>query len=83
MRHVKDSNPIELAKYAAANCVQEEPAFKCWVLETLRMRNRIIGKVKSRYWKTSYKYGVQLPHSVQEALQIDKETGTDFGGTQS
>ena len=78
MRYVKDSNPIELAEYAVANRIQEEPAFKWWVPETLRMRNRIIGKVKSRYWKTSHKYGVRLPHSVQEALQIDKETGTDF-----
>lgn len=34
--------------------------------------------MKSRYWKTCHRYGVQLPHSVQEALQIDKETGTDF-----
>jgi hypothetical protein len=44
----------------------------------LRVRNRIIGEVKGRYWKTSHKYGVRLPHSMQEALQIDKETGTDF-----
>ncbi|KAI2490038.1 Reverse transcriptase (RNA-dependent DNA polymerase) [Fragilaria crotonensis] len=78
LKHVKDSNPIELAEYAVANRIQEEPAFKWWVSETLRVRNRIIGKVKSRYWKTSHKYGVRLPHSVQEALQIDKETGTDF-----
>ena len=78
MKHVKDSNPIELAEYAVANRIQEEPAFKWWVAETLRMRNRIIGKVKSRYWKTSHKYGVRLPHSVQEALQLDKESGTDF-----
>ena len=34
--------------------------------------------MKSCYWKTSHKYGVRLPHSVQEALQIDKETGTAF-----
>lgn len=46
-RYVKDSNPIELAKYVVANCIQEEPSFKWWVLETLRMRIRIIGKVKS------------------------------------
>jgi hypothetical protein len=78
LKHVKDSNPIELAEYAVANHIQEEPAFKWWVSQTLRIRNRIIGKVKSRYWKTSHKYGVRLPHSVQEALQIDKETGTDF-----
>lgn len=78
MRYVKDSNPIDLAKYAVANRIQEEPAFKWWVLETLRMRIRIIGKVKSRYLKASHKYGVHLPHSVKEAFQIDKETGTNF-----
>jgi hypothetical protein len=78
LKHVKDSNPIQLAEYALANCIQEEPAFKWWVFETLRTRDRIIAKVKSRYWKTSHKYGVKLPHSVQEILQIDKETGTDF-----
>ena len=78
LKHVKDSNPIELAEYAVANRIQEEPAFKWWVSETLRVRNRIIGKVKNRYWKTSHKFGVRLPHSVKEALQIDKETGTDF-----
>jgi hypothetical protein len=75
---VKDSNPIQLAEYAVANRLQEGPAFKWWVSETLRTRNRIIATVKKRYWKTSHKYSVWLPHSVQEALQIDKETGTDF-----
>jgi hypothetical protein len=44
----------------------------------LRTCNQIIAKVKGKYWKTSHKYGVQLPHSVQEALAIDKETETDF-----
>ena len=78
LKYVKDSNPIELAEYAVANRIQEEPAFKWWVSETLLIRNRIIGKVESRYWKTSHKNGIKLPHSVQEALQIDKETGTDF-----
>ena len=79
LRHLKDPNPIEVAEYAVANRIQEEPAFKWWVPETLQTRNRIIGKVKSRYWwKTSHKYGIRLPHSVKEALQIDKETGTDF-----
>ena len=78
LKHLKDSNPIQVAEYAVANRIQEEPAFKWWVPNTLRTRNRIIAKVKSRYWKTSHKYGVKLPHSVQEALKIDKETGTDF-----
>jgi hypothetical protein len=79
LKHLKDSNPIELAEYAVlANCIQEEPDFKWWVSAALRARNRISAKVKSQYWKTSHKFGVRLPHSVQEALEIDKETNTDF-----
>jgi hypothetical protein len=58
LKDLKDSNPIELAEYAVANKIQEEPAFKWWVAETLRRRNRIINKVKSRYWKTTHKFGV-------------------------
>jgi hypothetical protein len=49
LKHVKDSNPIQLAEYAVANRIQEEPAFKWWMAETLRTRNRIIAKVKSHY----------------------------------
>jgi hypothetical protein len=43
LRHLKDSNPIEVAEYAVAKRIQEGPAFKWWVPETLRTRNRIIG----------------------------------------
>ena len=32
----------------------------------------------SKYWKQTHKYGIRLPHSVEEALKIDEETGTDF-----
>jgi hypothetical protein len=34
--------------------------------------------VKSRYWSRTHKYGVQLPKTVEEAMQIDRETGTNF-----
>lgn len=78
LKDVKNSNPVELAEYAAANGLLEEPAFAWWANYTLNKRNRIISKVKSRYWKTTHKFGIRLPHSVAEALQIDKETGTDF-----
>ena len=75
---LKASNPVKVAKYAVANQIVEEPAFAWWVKDVLRHCNRIISKVKSRYWKTSHKFGIRLPHSVQQALQIDEETGTDL-----
>jgi hypothetical protein len=75
---LKDSNPVELAEYAVANRIHEEPAFRWWVADVLRRRNRIIAKLKRRYWRVTHKFGVRLPKTVEEALAIDEETGTTF-----
>jgi hypothetical protein len=75
---LKDSNPIELAEYAVANKIDQEPAFCWWVANVLRKRNRIIAKVKKRYWRTTHKFGIRLPKTVEEAIQIDRETNTTF-----
>jgi hypothetical protein len=77
LKDLKTAHPIEVAEYAVANRIAEEPAFKWWVSHTLRKRNRIILKVKSKYWKMTHKFGCKLPHTVEEALQIDREMGTD------
>jgi hypothetical protein len=34
--------------------------------------------MKKRYFRTNQKYGIELPHTVERALEIDKETGTTF-----
>ncbi len=78
LKSLKQSNPVELAEYAVANNIQDEPAFRWWVPHTLRTRDRIIAKVKSRYWVTTHKFGIRLPKTVKEALKIDEETGTTF-----
>ena len=78
LKDLKDSNPIELAKYAVANRIADNPAFAWWVPKILRKRNRIIKKVKSWYWKVTHKFGVRLPHSVDEAFRIDRDTNTTF-----
>lgn len=75
---LKSSNPVELAEYAVANEIQEEPAFKWWVHDVLRMKERIISKVKSKYLRTTHKFGIRIPKSVREAYEIDCQTGIDF-----
>jgi hypothetical protein len=77
LRELKHSEPVKLAEYVVGNKIEEEPAFAWWVKPVLRKRNRIIRWVKSRYWKTTHKYGIKLPHSVEEAYQIDHDTGAD------
>ena len=78
MKDVKEANPVELAEYAVANKIEKQPAFAWWVPYTLKKRERIINKVKTKYWKTTHKYGVRLPKTVDEALDIDGRTGTNF-----
>ena len=81
LEDIKESYPIEVAEYAKANKISEEPAFAWWVNDVLRRRNRIISKVKSRYWKTTHKFGIKLPHSVAEAFAIDAKNGNNFWPT--
>ena len=78
MRDVKEANLIELAEYAVANNINEEPAFRWWVPYTLKKRNRIISKTKTKYWKMQHKYGIRMPKSVKEAVKIDHANGNRF-----
>ena len=73
LKDLKAYNPVELAGYAAGNRLDVEPTFKWWVRDVLRRRNRIIAKVKAKYWRTTHKFGIRVPKSVDEALAIDKE----------
>ena len=39
----------------------------------MRKRNRIIRKVKSKYWKRTHKHGLRIPKTIEEAMEIDRE----------
>jgi hypothetical protein len=77
VKDLKDAYPIQIAEYAVANKIANEPAFNWWVHTVLRKRNRIVAKVK-RYWRTTHKFGIRVPKTVEEALAINKETGNVF-----
>ena len=77
LKDIKDSYPVQIAEYAMANKIVNEPAFNWWVYTVLRKRNIIVAKVK-RYWRQTHKFGIRLPKTVAEALAIDEEIRTDF-----
>ena len=41
----------------------------------MKKRNRIIAKVKSKYWIRTHKLGIRVPKSVQEVKRIDEKNG--------
>jgi Reverse transcriptase (RNA-dependent DNA polymerase) len=64
---------VELAEYAVGNKLAHEPAFNWWVPFTMKKRDRIIAKVKTRYLRKEQKFGIDLPKSVQDAFRMDQE----------
>ena len=78
LKDVKDSYPVELALYAVENKLDKLPAFAWWVPHVLRKRKSIIKKLKSKYWARTHKYGIRMPKTVREALEIDKENGNTY-----
>ena len=70
---LKESNPIEVAEYAVSANIQHEPAFAWWVSSILARRNRIVAAVNKRYHKKTHKFGIEIPKTVERALEIDAE----------
>lgn len=75
LKDVKDSFPVQLAEFAIDQGIEDEPAFAWWVPWTIKKKARIISKLKSKYWSRTHKYGIRVPKSVPEAIQIDNENG--------
>ena len=79
LKDLKEVNPVEVAKYVAARGLVDEVAFQWWVPYTLRKKATIIALVKGRAVKRkTHKYGVQVPTSVEEALELDKENNNSM-----
>ena len=78
MKDLKNSFPIELARYAIDNKIDDEPAFAWWVYFVMKEKDKIISKIKSKYWQRSHKYGIKIPKNVDEALTIDDEEGNNL-----
>ena len=38
----------------------------------IRKKNRIIAKIKSKYWIRTHKFGIEIPKSVEDAKRIDQ-----------
>jgi hypothetical protein len=65
---LKESNPVQVAKYAVTREIDHEPAFSWWVDFTLKKRERIIAAVNQLYLKKTHKFGVRMPKRVTRKL---------------
>ena len=78
LKVLKETHQVQIAEFAVARDIDDEPTFKYWVPFTLRKRDMIIASVNSRVRKTSHKYGIEVPKSIEHALQLDAINGNTF-----
>lgn len=72
LKEVKETNPVEVAEYATVNRIDEQPAFDWWVRDVLKRKERLIKTSKRKHTRTGFKFGLPLPKTIEEALDIDK-----------
>jgi hypothetical protein len=78
---LKESHPLETAEYALTMGINHKPAFNWWVHHVLKKRDRIISAVARRstcYLKQTHKFGIEIPRTVKEALELDLQNGNTF-----
>jgi len=78
LKDLKEAYLLQVAEFAVRHGLQDLPAFRWRVKETLKHRDRMIKAVKSRHLKRTHKYGIPLPKMVKEAYELDRESGTDY-----
>jgi len=79
LQDMRNAYPVQGAEYVVANKIQDAPAFRWWVNDVLLKWTRIVQKFKrSKYRIRTHKYGIELPKTIKEALEINKRTGTAF-----
>ena len=75
LRILKEHAPVLVADYAKAFSLVDEPAFAWWVPYTLRKRDVIVSMVSARVKKKTHKYGIEVPRTLKEAIEIDQTNG--------
>ena len=70
---MKESHPVQVAEYARARGIDEEPVFEWWVPHTLKKRHVIQAALKKGVRKTTHKYGIEIPTSGVHAFELDRK----------
>ena len=66
---------MELAEHAVANQLVEGPAFKWWILFSLKKLGRALQKKESGCHRIIQEVEIETPRTLKMALQVGPETG--------
>ena len=75
LKYKKGYYPVQVAEYAVAKGISNEPAFSWWVTYTVKRQNVIITAIKYLLKFATHKYGVEIPTCIEHAIRLDAING--------
>ena len=72
LKYMNNSHLFETAEFACVRGIDDEVAFRYWVMYILRKRDIIIALIKTRFRKVTHKFGIDIPTSIKHYLEIDR-----------
>jgi hypothetical protein len=73
LEDLKESNPVEVAEYAATKILLNTPDFIWWAPHVLEKRTISIAAVIKSYHKRTHKFGIEVLKSWDDCVKLDKE----------
>ena len=78
LKEIKETKGVELARYGKDNHLLDEPAFAWWAPHILRKESRLIKNTVLRHKRRGHKFGIKVPTTIEEALELNKLNGNDL-----
>ena len=82
LSEMKESYPVEVAEYAEAVGISDEPLFSWWTGHLLKKRQRIVAAVNKRYHKLAQNLGSRCPKLWRKPWLSTRKMGMTYGGRQ-
>ena len=81
LKILKESNPVQVAEYAVARGIGDEPAFAWWTPYMLRKHDVIVLAVNSRLQKLVTNMVLNCQDQLKKRLRSTRRMGIRFGPT--
>ena len=81
LSNLKESHPLQTEEVKITQGIDHEHAFNWWVKHVLKKWDRIFASIRKwqeRYLKRNYKFGIELPKTVEQALNVNAKNSNTF-----
>ena len=78
LKYNKEYHPVEVSEYEKSTGIADDPSFVWWVPYKHWKRGQFVSAVNHRVGNITFKYGVEILITVDEALAVYNNFGNEL-----